>query len=107
MGSGKFLNATRGGMEAQLQLVEDKGALHRNGQFAIENETFRGDSLERFDDVRKIAGERLARFRLQENFRAITKRDATEAVPLRLVLPFVADGNFVDGTRLHRGQWRF
>src|SRR5436190_5340591 len=94
-------------MQPQLQFVEDERALHRDGELAIENKAFRWDSLKRFDDIREETRQRLPRFRLQENFVAVAKRNAAEAVPLRLVLPLVADGDFVDRTRLHWRQRRF
>src|SRR5436305_1054039 len=94
-------------MQPQLQFVEDQCDLHRDGQLAIENKAFRADSLKRVHDVREIARQRLAGFRLQENFVTVAKRDAAEPVPLRLVLPLIADRNFLDGPRLHRRQRRF
>src|SRR5580765_3835322 len=102
MGCGEFLNAAGGRMKAQLQFVEDERALYRDRQFAIENKTFRRNSLKGFDDIGKIAGEWLAGLRLQKDLFAVAKREATEAVPLRLVLPLVADGNFVHGSGFHR-----
>src|SRR6266480_5609370 len=107
MGRGQFLDATGGWMQPQLQFVEDERALHRDRQLAIENKAFRRDSLKRFDDVREVTRQRLPRFRLQENFVAVAKRNAAKAVPLRLVLPLVAGGNGIDGTSFHRSDWWF
>jgi len=94
-------------MESKLKFIEQKRAADRNRQLAVEHEALRRELLEGFDDVGKVTRERLAGFRLQENFSAITKRDATEPVPLRLVLPLIADGDVVDGAGFHRGDWRF
>src|SRR2546423_14027852 len=94
-------------MQPQLQFVEDKRALHRDRKLAIENKAFRRDSLKCFDDVREVTRQRLPRFRLQENFVAVAKRNAAKAVPLRLVLPLVSDGDFVDRARLHWRQRKF
>jgi hypothetical protein len=89
-------------VQAQLQFIKGKGALDRNGELAIEHETFCGQFSECLDHVGKIAGEWLAGLRLQKNFFAVPKSNAPETIPLRLVLPFVADGNFIDGARFHR-----
>jgi hypothetical protein len=43
---------------------------------------------------------------LQINFVAIAKGDAAKTIPLRLVLPLVAGGDFVDRTRFHRRERR-
>ncbi len=107
MRRGKLLHPAGCGMQPQLQLVEGKGVVDRNGELAIKHETRRRKPLEVRDHVREITRERLAGFRLQENLARVAKSDAAEAVPLRLVLPFVADRNFVDGARFHRRQGRF
>src|SRR5947207_15803692 len=92
-------------MQPQLQFVEDERALHRNSKLAIENKAFRRDSLKRFDDVREVTRQRLPRFRLQENFVAVAKRNAAKPIPLRFVLPLVAGGNGIAGTNFRRTDW--
>src|SRR5437016_14315833 len=67
MGRCQFLHPTGGGMEANLQFVEGKTATNIDDKFAVEDKFLRGQARERDDDVREIAGERLARFRLQIN----------------------------------------
>src|SRR5436190_23059711 len=93
-------------VEAQLQFVERERAANGNRKLAVEHETLRVQSQERFDHVRKITGQRLTCFRLQENLGAVAKGNATKPVPFRFVLPFVADGNLVDRARFHRRKGR-
>ena len=45
-------------------------------------------SRDRFDELGKIARQRLARLRLQLDLVAVAKHQAAKAVPFRLVLPF-------------------
>ena len=56
----------------------------------------------RRDDLGEVAGERLARLRLQLDFVAVAKREAAKAVPLGLVLPPGAGRDLVHDARLHR-----
>src|SRR4051812_13389858 len=106
MRGGEFLDAARGRMQTKLEFVKDERTVNRYRQLAIKNESSRRQLFQLRDDIGKITSERLARLRLQENLIAITKGNAAKAVPFRLVLPFVAHGNFVDGTGFHRWQWR-
>src|SRR5947199_9536311 len=71
----QFLHPTGSGMEAQLQFVEGKTAIHINDEFAIEDKFFRGQLQKCDNDVREIAREGLARFRLQINVLATAKSE--------------------------------
>src|SRR5436305_14040744 len=85
MGRRQFLHPTGSGMEAQLQFVEGKTATHINDEFAIEDKFVRDQLRKRDNDVREIASERLARFRLQINVVATPKSEAAEAIPFRFI----------------------
>lgn len=93
-------------MKAHLQFIERQSPVDRNDQFAIEDELFRGQLLERGNHVREVTRERFAGFRLEENFIAFPKGETAKAIPFRFVLPLCALGNFIHGTRFHRRQRR-
>ena len=93
-------------MKAQLQFVERQFAAHGNGKLPVDNEALRFQFGKRVDHIREVTRERLTGFRLQMDIAPVAKSDATEAVPFRLVLPFVSGGDFVDGLRLHRRKRR-
>ena len=59
------------------------------------------DSADGFDELGEIARQRLAGFRLQLDLVAVAEDEAAEAVPFRLVLPFVAGGNLVHRFGFH------
>src|SRR6266516_8157966 len=103
MGRRQFLHPTGGGMEAQLQFVKGKTATHINDEFAIEDKFSRGQLRKRDNDVREIAREGLARFRLQINVLATPKSEAAKAIPFRFILPTIASRNFINRAGLH---WR-
>src|SRR5439155_15109102 len=98
-----FCTQTGSGMEAQLQFVEGKTAIHINDEFAIEDKFFRGQLQKCDNDVREIAREGLARFRLQINVLATAKSEAAKAIPFRFILPTGADRNFINRLCFH---WR-
>ena len=52
----------------------------------------------RLHQVRKVTGERPAGFRLQLDLFAFPEHQAAEAVPFRLILPALTDGNLVTDT---------
>src|SRR5207247_3021059 len=99
----QFLHPTGSGMEAQLQFVEGKTAIQINDEFAIEEKIFRGQLQKCDNDVREIAREGLARFRLQINVLATAKSEAAKAIPFRFILPTGADRNFINRLCFH---WR-
>src|SRR5882724_2593122 len=104
MGRRQLLHPTGSGMEAQLQFVEGKTATHINDEFAIEDKFVRGQLRKRDNDVREIAREGSARFRLQINVLATAKGEAAKAIPFRFILPTGAGWNFVDGLCFHWQQ---
>src|SRR5215211_4933250 len=104
MGGGQFLDPTRGGMEPQLQRVERESAVHRDDEFAVQDEARRAQAGEGGGYIWEVARERLARFGLQVNVVALAKCQAAKPIPFRLVLPLVADRNFIYRFRFHRRQ---
>jgi hypothetical protein len=86
------------------QRVEGKRAVHRHHDLAVEDEALGFELRDRFDDLGKVAGERLAGFRLQLDLFAIAKDQAAEAVPFRLVLPFGTGRHRIDGKGFHRRE---
>ena len=102
----QFLHPTGGGMEAQLQFVERKTASNIDDKFAVEDKFLGGQMCKRDNDVREIACERLAGFRLQINVLSTAKREAAKAVPFRFILPTGADRNFINRLCFHRQQRR-
>ena len=84
---GESLDAARGRMDALQQRVEREGLALRHDDLAVEHEAFCPQRPRGGDDFRKIAGERLAGFRLQLDPRAIAEDQAAEPVPFRLVVP--------------------
>ncbi len=93
-------------MEAKLQFVEGKTATNVDDKFTVEDKFLRGQARQRDNDVREVARERLARFRLQINLLPSAKRQAAETVPFRFILPTVSRWNFFDRLRFHWRQRR-
>jgi len=79
-------------MEAKLQFVEGKTASKVDDKFTVEDKFLRGQARQRDNDVREVAREGLARFRLQINLLPSAKRQAAETVPFRFTLPTSAVG---------------
>src|SRR5258708_1159665 len=80
-------------MNALKQSVEIGVLAVVQNQLAVEDEFLCRDRFQGGHDFRKIAVEPLTRFRHHHDLRAVAKREATEAVPLGLVLPFAAFRN--------------
>ena len=93
-------------VDALQQGIERKRAIGRYDDLAVEDECRGPDGPHRLDQLRKIARQRLARFRLEFNLVAVAKDEAAEAVPFRLVLPFLPGRDFVDRQGFHRREWR-
>ena len=106
MRSREFLDAARGGMQAQLQLIEGESVADWNDELAIQHEAFRGQPSHCLDHVRKIARQWLTGLRLQKDFVTVTKSETAESVPFWFVLPVLARWKFVDRARLHRWKRR-
>src|SRR5581483_2081162 len=73
---------------------------------AIQHELFRFKVCQRRHDLRKISPEWLTSLRLQLDFVTVPIRQASESIPLRLILPKRASWNFVHEFRLHRRKRR-
>ena len=58
----QFLNATRSGMQTQLQLVKRKRIADRDDQFAVENKLLLRQLRHIRDDIGKITRQRLTVF---------------------------------------------
>src|SRR5688500_8775812 len=88
-------------MDALEQIVEREGSVDRNHDFAIDHESSRTDLAHDLDDVGEIARERLSRLRNEIDAISITKHEAAESIPFRLVLPLTSRRKLVDEKRLH------
>src|SRR5258708_8171120 len=89
-------------MDSQQNLVKLQTTVDRNHDFAVEHELLGAKLAKRFDQVGKIASERLSGFRLQFDLVVRAKSQAAKSVPLRLILPAVPGWNFIDEGRFHR-----
>jgi hypothetical protein len=92
-------------MDALKQIVERELALDRHDDLAIQGEAFRVQIERSGDDLRKIALQVLAALGDHRDVAGIPREDATEAVPLGLVLPLRSLRNLVDRPRLHDSEW--
>src|SRR5262245_10530443 len=88
-------------MDALQQRVEGKPAIVGTDNLAIEDELRRLQCADGLDKLRVIARQRLTGLRLQLDLVAVAEREAAEAVPFRLVLPFRSDRDLIDRQRLH------
>ena len=89
----------------QKRLEVDR-ASNRNDQLAVEHEARRLELRDGRHDFGKVACQRLSRLGLQLHLAAVAEGNASEAVPLRFVLPLRAAGDLLDDARLHRGERR-
>jgi len=103
----ELLHPARRGMNALKQGIEGERAIAGNENLAVEHEFFGFDRKHRLDQVGKVAGQRLACFRLQLDLAAVAKNETAKAVPFRLVLPFRAGRDSRDRSRFHRREWGF
>src|SRR6201994_2679334 len=92
-------------VDALKQIVERELALDRNDDLAIQYEAFCVQIERSGGDLRKIALQVLAAFGEHCDVAGIAREDATEAVPLGLVLPLRSLRNLVDRPRLHGSEW--
>src|SRR5687767_7210027 len=83
-------------------MIERQHAFHGDHDLSVEHELLVLQRAGGFDDLRKVARERLAGFRLNGDVIAVAKDDRAEAVPLRLEQPAVAGWDLVDPFRFHR-----
>ena len=104
--SSEALHATLRRVNTLQQVVERKSPSLWHDNFTVEHETLRLQRSNRRNQFRKIAGERLAGFRLQFDLSVVAKYQAAEAVPFRLVLPVLALWNLVHGQGFHRREGR-
>ena len=84
---GEALDAGRCRVNPLKQRIEGKAVSIHNGDFSIEYERFCRQFHCRGLQFRKVARQRLPSLRLDFNFLAVSKYDAAEAIPLRLILP--------------------
>src|SRR5439155_16371828 len=101
--AGEFLHATAGWVNPLQQIVKRKPPPHRHGDFTIQHKAARGQFGKGFDQLREITREGLAGFGLKIDLASVAKGEATEAVPLRLILPAVAIGDLLHEQGIH---WR-
>ncbi len=95
-------------MQAHLQGLKREFAIHRNGQFAVQDEVVRRQRQEGGGDVWKIPGERLSRLGPQVDFVIDAKGQAAEAIPLGFETPAGIGGQVRDQPCLHgrEGAWQ-
>ncbi len=102
---GRFLrqpaHATFGGMQAHLQRLEIERIGQRNDELAIDREALFLHPREHFQHLGEEAAERLARSRDHLGGVAVAAGDAAKAIPLGLILPAVAFGQFGGEQGLH------
>jgi hypothetical protein len=94
-------NAARSGMDSLQEVVERKSAFDRNDDFTIQDKGFLTQRQRGSEHLRKIAAQILTRFRPHRHGVGISRQQATKAIPFRLVLPFFADRDSIDRSRLH------
>src|SRR5688572_11214889 len=84
--------------------VESGGA--DDHDLAINHASVREDRRERLDELREITVHRLLIATLQQDLATIAKNDRSEAIPLRLELPPVANRQSISGRGQHRSEGR-
>ena len=83
-------------MNAQQQVVEGEMATGKNDDFAIQHEATMRQAAGCLDQFREIAAQRLPGLGLQQHFIIMAEDEASKAIPLGLVEPAGAAGNFGD-----------
>src|SRR5687767_12292636 len=84
--------------------VESGGA--DDYDLAIDHASVRKDGREWFDELREIAVHRLLIATLQEDLATVAKNDRSEAIPLWLELPAVANRQSISRRGQHRSERR-
>jgi hypothetical protein len=92
-------------VNALQQIVEGERVARGNDEFAIEHGARDGESPQTRYDLGEITFERLTGFRLQAYVVAVAEREATETVPLRLVLNARFTRDRRDESRFHRREF--
>ena len=96
-------------MQPQLQGFEVEPMRPDDDDLPVEHAALRQHGLERLDQLRIVAGERLGVAALDEQVVAVTEDQCPEAVPLRLEEQVVSVGKFGGELRQHgldgRGEW--
>ena len=67
-------------MHAKQELVERQPATDRNHDFAVQYKPFCTDASHRFNEVGKVAGQRLSGVGLKKNFVAVSKSETAKTV---------------------------
>jgi hypothetical protein len=98
------LHAAHRRMNPLQQRIERERTAGRDRELAVEHEFPRLERPQRRHEIGKIPRHQPARFRLDLDLCAVAERQRAKAVPLRLVLPLLADRNRIDGERLHRQE---
>ena len=107
---GQLADAGLSRMNAHEQLIEGEVSVRTNDNFAIKDETARGQFAKRSNQFGKVPAERLPGFGLQQDIILVAECEAAEAVPLGLVKPARTRGNFGNGFglrgRIGRLYWK-
>ena len=93
-------------MKPQLQRLEIQPVLAHDDDFAIEHSSLRKLGLQRFDEFRIVASERLSVPALDEDLLAVAKDQRPEAVPFGLENPPAVARQGVGQLRKHRQDRR-
>src|ERR1700752_3792892 len=88
-------------MDALQEILERESAFDRNNDLTIQDEVFLAQRQRGSNKLRKIATEILTRPRIHGRGVSTPRQQATEPVPFRFVLPFLADRDGVDRSRFH------
>ena len=102
----QHVDPRRGGMDAIRHGVEVGARAGEDHDLAIEHHSLGLDPLQVRHEFGKVAGQRLLIAAVDHDLVAVFERDRAETVPLGLVLPGVAAGQFGLDLRLHRAEWR-
>ena len=106
-GFAKLFDAAGGGMNPHQEGVEGELPALRDDDFAVQDELSGGEGGEVGGQFGEIAGEGLGGFGHQFDATLIAEGETAEAVPLGLVLPLGAGGEFGGGESLHGGVCAF
>ena len=81
-------------MDAHQKVIEGEVAVNRDYDLTVQDKLLRTQIQHRSNKLRKVAAEGQPGFRLEFYLGAVAESKATKPVPLGLVLPLAAGGNF-------------
>src|SRR5271163_482462 len=93
-------------MQTQLQRIKIKPTIFDDDDLSIEHATRWQQSVQRFQQLRKVTIERFCVAALNENLIFIAKHQRAKSIPLWLENPIALGGQFVYSFREHRQNRR-